>query len=146
MHHKPPTFFDIETQLAKIYHLNDFLPTLDTLIDWELSRSDLEKVRDKARLSPAGRKPFDVVLMFKILVLKSMDNLSDEKIEEQIRDRLSFRTFLGLTSFANIVPDAKTIWLFAEQLKILELEQVGIRNLMYHMSRLVSLCCRKWAQ
>jgi IS5 family transposase len=120
---KPPSFFDIETQLDKIYQINNFLLLLNQLIDWAMYRDDLNKVRDKARLSNAGRKPFDVVLMFKILVLKSLYNLSDEQLEVQIRDRLTFRAFLGLTSFADIVPDAKTIWLFAEQLKNLELEQ-----------------------
>jgi IS5 family transposase len=124
MHHKSPTFFDIETQLDKINELNDFLLRLNELIDWEMYRPDLEKVREKERLSNAGRKPFDVVLMFKILVLKSMYNISDEQIEMQIRDRLSFRAFLDLLCFADTVPDAKTIWLFAEQLKNLGLERV----------------------
>ena len=63
----------------------------------------------------------DVVLMFKILVLKKMYNLSDDQTELQIRDRISFRAFLDL-NFCDTVPDAKTIWLFAEQLKALELE------------------------
>jgi IS5 family transposase len=61
--------------------------------------------------------------MFKILVLKSIYNLADERIEEQIRDRISFRIFLGLKNLCDIVPDAKTIWLFAEQLKDLGLER-----------------------
>jgi IS5 family transposase len=60
--------------------------------------------------------------MFKILVLKSTYNLADDRIEEQIRDRFSFRDFLGL-SFSDIVPDSKTIWLFAEDLKDLGLER-----------------------
>jgi IS5 family transposase len=72
-------------------------------------------VRDKERKSNAGRKPFDVVLMFKVLVLESLYNLSDEKIEFQIRDRISFMRFLDL-SLGDAVPDEKTIWLFREQL------------------------------
>ena len=64
---------------------------------------------------------FDVVLMFKILILKNLHNLSDEETERQIRDRLSFRDFLGL-AFSDTVPDAKTIWLYkplsAEQQKM----------------------------
>ena len=53
--------------------------------------------------------------MFKILVLQSLYNLSDEATEYQIRDRLSFVRFLGL-SLEDSVPDAKTIWLYREQL------------------------------
>ena len=115
-------FFDIENQLDKIYQLNNLLPKLNALIDWELFRNDLNKVRERERRSNAGRPPFDVVLMFKILILKTLYNLSDEYTELQIRDRLSFRAFLGLR-FCDTVPDAKTIWLFAEQLKNLALER-----------------------
>jgi len=93
----------------------DPLPRLKTLVDWERFRPELEAVRDKERKSNAGRKPFDVVLMFKVLVLQSLYNLSDEKIEFQIRDRISFMRFLGL-SLGDAVPDEKTIWLFREQL------------------------------
>jgi len=53
--------------------------------------------------------------MFKILVLQSLYNLSDDAVEYQIRDRLSFMRFLGL-GIGDRVPDAKTIWLFREQL------------------------------
>jgi IS5 family transposase len=116
------SFFDLENHLDKIYQINDFLPRLNALVDWEIFRADLSKVREKERLSNAGRPPFDTLLMFKVLVLKSMYNLSDDQTELQIRDRISFRAFLGLT-FADTVPDAKTIWAFAEQLKNLGLEQ-----------------------
>jgi IS5 family transposase len=93
----------------------DPLPKLKKLVDWERFRPELEAVRDKERKSNAGRKPFDVVLMFKVLVLQSLYNLSDEKIEFQIRDRISFMRFLVL-SLGDAVPDEKTIWLFREQL------------------------------
>ena len=93
----------------------DPLPRLKKLVDWKRFRPELEAVRDKERKSNAGRKPFDVVLMFKVLVLQSLYNLSDEKIEFQIRDRISFMRFLDL-SLGDAVPDEKTIWLFREQL------------------------------
>jgi IS5 family transposase len=93
----------------------DPLPKLKKVVDWERFRPDLEAMRDKERKSNAGRKPFDVVLMFKVLVLQSLYNLSDEKIEFQIRDRISFMRFLDL-SLGDAVPDEKTIWLFREQL------------------------------
>ncbi len=62
-----------------------------------------------------GRPPCDPVLMFKILVLQGLYGLSDDQAEFQIQDRLSFMRFLGL-GLAERVPDAKTIWLFREQL------------------------------
>lgn len=57
-----------------------------------------------------------------ILVLKSLYNLSDDQTEAQIRDRISFRDFLGL-EFTDTVPDAKTIWDFSNQLENLGLER-----------------------
>ena len=58
--------------------------------------------------------------MFKILVLQQLHNLSDDRIEYQIRDRLSFMRFLGL-QLEDKVPDAKTVWLFRERLKAMNL-------------------------
>jgi len=116
------SFFNLEERLEKIHELNDFLPRLNALVNWETFRYQLNKIREKERLSNAGRPSFDVVLMFKVLILKTLYNLSDDMTELMIRDRISFMEFLGL-SFADRVPDAKTIWLFAEQLKDLGLER-----------------------
>jgi len=53
--------------------------------------------------------------MFKVVILKTQYNLSDDQTEYQIYDRLSFRQFLGL-EIGDKIPDAKTIWLYQEQL------------------------------
>jgi IS5 family transposase len=53
--------------------------------------------------------------MFKAIVLCALYNLSDDQVEYQIRDRLSFVRFLGL-GLEDKVPDAKTVWLYREQL------------------------------
>jgi transposase, IS5 family len=53
--------------------------------------------------------------MFRILVLQTLYTLSDDQTEYQIRDRLSFMRFAGL-ALEDRVPDAKTLWLFREQL------------------------------
>jgi IS5 family transposase len=89
---------------------------LKSAINWELFRAELEALRDKQRKSASGAKPYDAVLMFKILILQSLYNLSDDAMEYQILDRMSFMRFLGLQA-GDPVPDAKTIWLFREQLK-----------------------------
>lgn len=107
--------FDWQTRFEQLNNGGDPLVKLNEVVNWELFRNDLQQVRDKARKSNAGRKPFDVVLMFKVLILQSLYNLSDDAIEFQIRDRLSFMRFLNLT-LGDVVPDAKTVWLFREQL------------------------------
>ncbi len=55
------------------------------------------------------------VLMFKLLVLQRLDQLSDDQAEYQAGDRLSFRRFLGL-GLSDPVPDSRTVWLFRETL------------------------------
>jgi IS5 family transposase len=53
--------------------------------------------------------------MFRMLVLQALNNLSDEQVEYQVRDRLSFSRFLGL-GIEDSIPDATTLWLFREKL------------------------------
>ncbi|WP_140391079.1 transposase, partial [Acidithiobacillus thiooxidans] len=43
-----------------------------------------------------GRKPYDRIRFFKMMVLQQLHNLSDEQTDYQIRDRLSFQPFLGI--------------------------------------------------
>jgi len=107
--------FDWQTRFEQLDKGGDPLVKLNSVVKWETFRRLLKKVRDPNRKSAAGRKPFDVMIMFKILILQSLYNLSDDQTEFQIRDRLSFMRFLGL-SVSDTVPDAKTIWLFREQL------------------------------
>ena len=57
----------------------------------------------------------DEVLIFKVLVLQALYNLSDDAMEYQLRDRLSFMRFAGL-GLEDAVPDAKTLWLYREAL------------------------------
>ena len=110
-----PGFFDFEHRLDKIDKNGDPLKKLNQVVDWEQFRPKLEELRKKERKSNAGRKPFDVILMFKILILQSLYNLSDDSTEMQILDRLSFMRFLGL-SIGQSVPDATTVWNFREML------------------------------
>jgi IS5 family transposase len=107
---------DLEKRLQLLEKLGDPLPRLQRHIDWEAFRPLLNRVYEKKRKSNAGRKPYDVVLMFKVLVLQHLYNLSDEQIEYQIRDRYSFCHFLNLSP-KEPVPDARTVWLFRERLK-----------------------------
>ena len=78
--------------------LGNPLERLSETIDFEMFRETLEMGLYRERLTNAGAKPYDYVLMFKILVLQRMYNLSDEQTEYQIVDRTSFRDFLGLAS------------------------------------------------
>jgi IS5 family transposase len=109
-------FFDLDNRYAQLSKLKDPLVELNRIIDWNLFADLLAETTTKPRKSEAGRKPFDRVMLFKMLVLQRMNNLSDDRLEYQVRDRLSFMRFLGL-DLAGVVPDAKTMWVFREELK-----------------------------
>ncbi len=100
-------FFDLDNRYQKLDE-HDPLISLNRLVDWEHFRPTLTVVQEKNRKSRAGRTPYDVVLMFKVLVIQHLYNLSDNEAEYQIRDRYSFCRFLGPTPEGKI-PDAKTM-------------------------------------
>lgn len=113
--------FDEQIRLEKLSKKQDPLEKLSRHIDFEYFRKPLEKALVKSTdKSKGGRPPYDIVLMFKILVLQRYYNVSDDAVEYAILDRLSFMRFLGL-GINNAVPDSKTIWLFRDTLAKLNL-------------------------
>ena len=71
-----PGLFDLDKRYARLNE-RDPLVKLNPIIDWEAFREPLSVLRNKPRKSQAGRKPCDVVLMFKILVFQCLYNVSD---------------------------------------------------------------------
>lgn len=111
------SLFDLQARLDKISDNGDPLGAINKVVPWEMFRADLERIKAEGHepKSTAGRKPYDRVLLFKMLILQSLYNLSDDQLEQQTLDRLSFHRFLGL-NMGDRVPDSKTIWLFRESL------------------------------
>jgi len=108
-------FFDLSDRYAALSAAGDPLERLSAVVDFELFRGALVVALRRSARGKGGRPPFDPVLMFKILVLQALWSLSDEAVEFQIKDRLSFQRFLDL-GLDGRVPDATTVWLFREQL------------------------------
>ena len=111
-------FFDADRRLSALSAKGDPLEAIAGLVPWESFRADIEAVvltPEEARKSNAGRKPIDAIVLFRMLVLQSLYNLSDEQIEYQVRDRLSFTRFLEL-GIEDRIPDGTTLWLFREKL------------------------------
>lgn len=108
--------FDEQIRMEKLSKKQDPLERLSSHIDFEFFRQPLRQFFDKeVDRSKGGRPAYDYVLMFKVLILQRYYNLSDDTIEYAILDRLSFMRFLGL-GINDPVPDAKTIWLFRDNL------------------------------
>lgn len=109
------SFWDWENRQNKLNEKKPFLNILNELIPWDEFRPVLEQIHQKDRKSNAGRKPIDVIIMFKLLILQHLYNISDEDLEYQVNDRNSFMRFLGL-GLEDRIPDATTVWLFREKL------------------------------
>src|ERR1700683_1639392 len=92
-------FFDADRRLAAISAKGDPLEMIARVVPFESFRAEIEAAvctRGGEKKTSAGRKPIDVMVMFRMLVLQSLYNLSDEQVEYQVRDRLSFTRFLRL--------------------------------------------------
>jgi IS5 family transposase len=108
--------FDEQFNNEQLSSMGNPLEAISKVLDFAMFRSLLEaKLLNKNKKNNAGAKPFDVVLMFKILLLQRYYGLGDKQVEYQIIDRTSFKRFLGLET-GDKVPDEKTVWAFREQL------------------------------
>jgi len=104
----------------------DRLALFQELIDWSRFK------RLMLRRSQRGRPPFDPTMMFKTLILQHLYGISDEEIEYQIADRISFQKFLG---FPKIIPDHTTIWRFREFLSEYDLHDALWKELFHQMEK-----------
>ena len=109
-------------------------PTLErlaTAIPWDSFRPLLESAFKKEGKIRAGRKRIDRLVIFKMLVLQQLCNLSDAEMKFQVNNRRSFERFVGL-GVMHSISDAITVSLFRDHLRQAEvieerlcLEDVG---------------------
>lgn len=112
--------FEELDRLQELTELGDPLIILTEKINWESFRKVLEQIRPEKNpenVRNAGRKPFDEVLIFKVIILQRLYNLSDDQMEFQLKDRRSFERFVSGGDTLYHMPDAKTIWLYKEKFK-----------------------------
>jgi IS5 family transposase len=108
--HRPnPGFFDSEALMKRVAETDNPLWRIKEVVDWERFRPSIDEVFDHTPKGPGGRPPYDRMMMFKVLVLKHLYNLSDEQMEQRLLGDLFFRCFLDL-EFGDPTPDEKTIW------------------------------------
>lgn len=143
--HRDYGFFDQDIRLSKLSQLGDPLEKLKTGVDFEMFLTLLEERLIQVAKGKGGRPAYDYVLTFKVLILQRYYYLSDEQLEYQINDRMSFMRFLDLT-LAYDIPDSRTIWAFSERLTDLGLvkelfdlfeSSLHALNLIAHEGKLV---------
>jgi len=125
--------------LRQLSAKGDTLVSISALVSWEAFRADIEAVAvtpDESRRSPAGRKPIDVLMLFRVLVLQSLYNLSDGQVEYQVRDRAFVTRFLGLGRAGECAGRASGAH---DRHRLCEDHKIGLQNLAYNIRRLVSL-------
>jgi len=109
------SFFDESNRQEKLTKLGDPLEQLNAIVNWHIFTPVLDRSIPREDNGKGGRPPYANLLMFRILVIKRLYNLSHDQTEYQINDRRSFMRFLGL-ELCDKVPDAKTIWLYEDLL------------------------------
>lgn len=140
--------FDEIERLAELTKLGDPLIVLNEKIHWESFRPILKLIRieNPDNIKNAGRKPFDEVMMFRVIILQSLYGLSDDQMEYQLKDRRSFERFVSGSEILYQMPDAKTIWLYKERFKEHGIARKAFRkfnhqlekaNLMAHSGQIV---------
>ena len=92
-----------------------FFQQCNAIIPWDQLAAPLAGMytNDTAR---GGRPNWPLTVMLKCIMLQKWFGLSDPMLEEMVRDRISFRRFLGL-SFYDATPDETTLVTFRKRLR-----------------------------
>ncbi|MBX3375370.1 MAG: IS5 family transposase [Phycisphaeraceae bacterium] len=109
------------------------LERLDVATPWEKLAAPILKLPEY-RGTGAGRPAWSPVLMLKCLMLAKWNNLSDPGLEEALKDRISFRKFVGL-SFTDTTPDETTFVKFRARLREAGLHDVIFDAVVKHIER-----------
>ena len=111
---KTSLFADQERE-AKLNKLGDTLRVMEQHVDFAALAAEVDRDAPRPSRERGGRPPFPTELMVRVLLIQQLFNLSDEQMEFQLLDRLSFQRFVGLRASSQI-PDRTTIWTFKERL------------------------------
>ena len=99
----------------KIDSLGDPLAEIESYIDFAALAAEVDRIAPRPVSPQGGRPPYPTETMVRILVLKRLYNLSDEQMEYQLLDRMSYKRFCGLANATN-VPDRTTVWTFENRI------------------------------
>lgn len=109
------SLFAAEEREAKLNKLGDVLQLLEEHVDFAALAVEVDRAAPRPSAQHGGRPPFPTELMVRVLIIQQLYNLSDEQMEFQLLDRLSFQRFAGLR-YSSQIPDRTTLWTFRERL------------------------------
>ncbi len=112
---QPLGLYDYQKHVERCAQTVTGLDRIARIVPWEQFRVPLDEALQRNHRVARGRPSFDVVFMFKVIILQKIHNLSDDMTELAVMDRLSWHRFLGV-DVAQKFPDAKTIWLFRDRM------------------------------
>ena len=108
----------------------------DAAVPWDALVAPVLKLPEYARTladpSLPGERPIDPRVMLKGLMLQKWHNLSDPQLEEQLKDRISFRRFVGLGQ-DEPTPDETTFVKFRGRLREAKLDEVIFAAILEHI-------------
>lgn len=105
------SFSGIELDKINKSKTAQFLKEVSDLINWK----EIENILKPLYCQDNGRPAFPAMILFKGILLQQWYQLSDFKLEEELKDRISFRLFVGLES-PILPPDETTIVRFRKKL------------------------------
>ncbi len=100
--------FVLHEKYSKIKSLRSDLGEVKKLVDWDSFLALFPKLDYRV-----GRRGYHTIIKLKLLFLQAWYGISDEELEYQVNDRLSFQQFLD---FPESIPDYSTVWRFREYL------------------------------
>jgi transposase, IS5 family len=110
-----PTFTDALMLDYGSPKMAQFFAQMDAVIPWAGLAAAIGDVYDDSDPARGGRPHWPLAMMVKCLLLQKWFGLSDPGLEEMLRDRLSFRRFVGL-SLDDATPDETTFVKFRARL------------------------------
>lgn len=119
-HRRSAVKFDLfadDAHRRKIESLGDPLQIIARHIDFAHLAGLLDQLYPRPSGAKGGRSPYPTEVMVRVLILKRLYNLSDEQVEYQLLDRMSFQRFCQLSDSAN-VPDRNTVWQFQQRIGV----------------------------
>lgn len=110
--------FALNEEYKRLESAGDKLAEIGSRIDWKPFSSMLGSMSDNE--TDSEDMPDDFIVMIKMLVLQQWYDISDEELEMQCIDKISFRKFLG---FPEYIPDGETVSSFRDRLRADNLEE-----------------------